>query len=237
MSEKLKLGRVSYINTLPLFYNLKVSFAEFVEGTPSELAKLVSAGLIKGGILSSLFYLKNGERFVLLPNVSISSFGKTLSVLLVSNKPLEEIESIRPSPESLTSNFLTYAVFKKFLNKPVEFKNKADAFVVIGDKALEGNFSEKYVYDIGELWYKYTNLPAVFALFVVPKEWALKNPELFAKLSLGVLESKENFFRDLEKLELPESIKNYLKNLNYDFGKEHLESLKLMGKLIRELKI
>jgi len=235
--EKLKLGRVSYTNTLPLFYKVKLNFVEFVEGSPSELAKWVSAGIVKGGILSSFFYLKNSDRFLLLPDISISSFGKAGSVLLVSKKTIKDVKSIRPSPESLTSNFLTYVILKKFLNKPVEFKREADAFVVIGDRALTGDFSKSFVYDIGELWFQYTGLPAVFALFLVPKDWALENPELFAKLSLEFINSKRQFFKNLENLNLERKVKNYLKNLNYDFGKEHLRSLELMERFAKELKV
>jgi chorismate dehydratase len=234
--EVLKLGKVSYINTLPLFYGWSLPFVHIREGVPSELAKLLEFNLLDGGILSSVYYLRNKEKFILLPDVSISSFGKVLSVLLFSEKPLEEIETVSPSPESLTSNFLTYAIFKKFLKKPVVFTPEgADAFLLIGDKALKQMpASRGYVYDIGELWYKFTNLPAVFALFLVPKRWAYKNPDKFSKLSLSVLEGRENFFGNLEKLDLSEETKNYLLTLDYHFRDEHLESLKLLEKLLRD---
>lgn len=234
--EVLKLGRVSYTNTLPLFYGWDLPFIQIREGVPSELAKLLEFNLLDGGILSSVYYLRNKEKFILLPDVSISSFGKTLSVLLFSEKPLEEIETIKPSSESLTSNFLTYAIFKRFLKKSVVFSPEgADAFLVIGDKALKQMpASRGYVYDIGELWYKFTNLPAVFALFLVPKRWAYKNPDKFAKLSLSVLEGRDNFFRNLENLNLPKETKDYLLTLDYHFKEEHLKSLKLLEKLLKD---
>ncbi len=236
--EKITLGRVSYKNTLPLFYKFDPPFVErVVEGTPSKLAKLLDIGLIDGGILSSLYYLTHKERFLLLPDISISSKGTVKSVLLFSKKPLGDIESVVPSPESLTSNFFLHAIFNRFRRQRVHFVPEGgDALLVIGDRALSfpdrGSFH--YIYDIGELWFRYTGLPAVFALFIVPRPWALEYPELFAKLSLELIESRDTFFRDLERLELPVEVKDYLLSLDYHFSGEHLESLNLMEKLLFE---
>jgi len=236
--EKLRLGRVSYKNTLPLFYSWKLPFVEVVEGTPAVLANGLSVGILDGGILSSLFFVQSGARFSLLPDISISSFGKVGSVLIFSEKPLEEIKTLKISPESLSSNFITYAVFKKYLNLPVRFvkKGKADAELVIGDRALERvkTASSPFVYDVGELWYKYTNLPAVFAVFIVPTKWLVNNPKRAAELSLTLLNAKDRFFKEIDKLNLDSETKNYLQNLNYNFGELHLESLKLLEQLYKE---
>jgi len=234
--RKLRIGKVSYKNTLPLFYYFSFPGGQIVEGTPKELAHKLSLGLIDGGILSSLFYLERSGEFVILPNLSISSFGKTGSVLIFSTVPLEEIEEIRPSGESLTSNFLTYAVFRKFLKIPLKFTETGSSILVIGDRALELLKEKKfpYVYDLGELWYKFTNLPAVFALFIVPKSLALRYPDTFSRLALELLSSKERFFKELKNLPLERDLKNYLKGLNYDFGQAHAESLRLMEQLLKE---
>ncbi len=234
---KITLGRVQYKNTLPLFYKFNLPFVQIVEGTPSQLARLLDAGLIRGGILSSFYYIQKSTVYQPIPDISISSFGKSGSVLLFSEKPLEDIETVKPSGESLTSNFLTYSLFRKFLGKKVSFVgDSADAFLLIGDRALElsqkGEFP--FVYDIGELWYKRTGLPAVFALFIVPKEWATDNPQLFAELTLTLINSREEFFKSLDTLPLDRETKLYLKMLDYRFREEHLKSLKLMEKLFRE---
>jgi chorismate dehydratase len=234
---RITLGRVQYKNTLPLFYKFNLPFVQIVEGTPSRLAQLLDAGLIKGGILSSFYYIQNQHLYYLVPDISISSFGKSGSVLLFSKKPLKEIERVKPSGESLTSNFLTYSLFRKFLGKRITLvRDSADAFLLIGDKALQPSLREKYpyVYDIGELWYKHTGLPAVFALFIVPKVWANSHPQQFAELSLSLINSRERFFKDLTHLPLEEDIKDYLKGLDYRFREEHLKSLELMEKLFRE---
>jgi chorismate dehydratase len=236
--KKLKLGRVSYRNTVPLFYGWNLPFVKVVEGTPSELAKKVELGILDGGILSSLFYITHRERFALMPDVSISSFGAVGSVLLLSEKPLEEIKTVKPSAESLTSNFLTYVLFKKFLKRDeVEFlkAEKADAELVIGDGALRLRETFKgFIYDIGELWFEFTKLPAVFAVFVVPKRWVFRNPKEAAELALALMESKEKFFNSEGFESLDENTKSYLKGLNYDLREEHIRSLELLERLYKE---
>lgn len=235
--KKLRLGRVSYKNTLPLFYKFSLPFVDIVEGTPSELARMLDTGIADGGIISSVYYLQNQSRFLLVPDISISSFGKTYSVLLFSKKPLREIKEIIPSSESLTSNFFTYTIFRKFLGQKVSFVSEGgDALLVIGDRAL--NFPAErvfpYKYDIGEVWFEYTGLPAVFALFVVPRQWAFSNPDKFSLLSLELINSRDSFFRDINNLNLAEELKNYLLTLDYHFREEHLKSLELTHKLLRE---
>jgi chorismate dehydratase len=236
--EKLRLGKVSYKNTLPLFYGWKLPFVEIVEGTPSELANGISVGMLDGGILSSLYYIQSGARFSLLPDISISSFGKVRSVLILSEKPLEEIRTLKISPESLSSNFITYAVLKKYLKIPVRFVKggKTDAELVIGDRALERLKVNPtpFVYDVGELWFKNTGLPAVFAVFIVPTRWLVRYPEKASELALTLINSKERFFKDLPDLNLDGETKDYLLNLNYDFREPHLESLKLLEQLYRD---
>ncbi len=235
-NRKIRLGKVSYKNTLPLFYFFSFPDVELIEGTPQELARKISLGLIEGGILSSFFYLQNKERYLILPDISISSFGKSGSVLIFSRKPLEEIEEINPSGESLTSNFLTYAIFRKYLKIPISFSKTNETILVIGDRALN-LLKEKrfpYVYDVGELWFHYTNLPAVFALFIVPKRRVLANPETFSRLSLELINSKKRFFKELKNLPLEEDLKKYLQGLNYDFREEHSKSLDLMEQLLDE---
>ncbi len=234
---KLRIGRVSYTNTLPLFYHLPKRNLDVVEGTPRKLASLLSVGLLDGGIISSVFYLRREREFVLLPDVSISSFGPSGSVLLFSKKPLKEIRSFKPSGESLTSNLIAYTTLKRLYGLKVEPSDQHfDAELVIGDRALKMAKRRPYpfVYDVGELWFEKTNLPAVFALFIVSSRVFTEHLSAVSKLAVDLLESKRRFFRNLENLPIGRETKEYLRNLNYDFGREHLQSLELLKKFLSE---
>jgi len=234
---EIKLGKVSYLNTLPFFYYFNLPGVEIVEGVPSQLAKLLKTGFIDVGIVSSVFFLQNETGYIILPDLSISSFGKTKSVLIVSRKPIEEIRTLKPSSESLTSNFLAYVILRKFLKQNVEVEiteQNTDAEVVIGDRALTLDAENRYIYDVGELWYRYTSLPAVYALFVAKKPENEEFYKIYAKLTLEFQESRNKFFKNLNKLPLNDNIKDYLKGLNYHFSESHLESLKLLKELIKD---
>ena len=225
----LRIGKVSYLNTLPLFYNLE-GF-EIVEGHPPELVKLLREGKIDAGIVSSAEYFFNPESYWVIPDLSVSSRGRVCSVLLLSKKPVKNVRRVRITPRSLTSRFLLIYVLKEGYGIEVEEVGEGeDAFLVIGDEALKLKSSFPYVLDLGEEWLRLTGLPFVFALFLVRREVP---PKLVLELKEKLRASLRRFFEDLGsgKLELPWEegfLKDYFsKCIDYSLDEEHLRSLKL----------
>ncbi len=224
-----KVGKVGYLNTLPLFYSLK-GF-KVVEGHPSELVKMLRSGDIEAGIVSSAELFFNPNSYWVLPDISISSKGKVCSVLLLSKKPVGEIESLQITPNSLTSRYLLLYLLKEVYKVlPREVSHGGDARLVIGDEAIDLRKSYPFSYDLGEEWFKHTELPFVFALFLVRKEV----PEGYIKkLYKGLKTSLRTFFEDLEKgrvdfLEEEKFLKEYFSScIDYSLTEEHLESLKM----------
>ena len=225
----LRVGKVGYLNTLPLFYRLE-GF-EIVEGHPSELVKLLREGKIEAGIVSSVEYFFNPESYWVLPDISVSSKGSVCSVLLLSKKPLEVIKSVRITPNSMTSRYLLTFVLKEGYGiLPEETPEEGDAFLVIGDEAIDSRNRFPYVYDLGEEWFKLTKLPFVFALFLVRKE---ASREAVSELLRGLKRSVRRFFEDLKlgKLKL-EGDSDFMKRyfcecIDYSLGEEHMRSLNL----------
>ncbi|MFN3946912.1 MAG: menaquinone biosynthesis protein, partial [Aquificaceae bacterium] len=163
----IKVGRVNYLNTLPLFYRWDQKVL-LVDGHPSQLVQLLRKGEIQAGIVSSVEYLINREDYILVPDVSISSKERACSVLIFSKRPFEDVESLYLTPASLTSKWLAlYILERAYKRKPkvVEDKDKAQAILLIGDEAIKEKLSNKwpYIYDLGEEWYKLHQLPFVFA--------------------------------------------------------------------------
>lgn len=226
ISQMLRVGKVSYSNTLPLFYSLK-DF-DLIEGHPSELVKKLREGEIDAGIVSSVEFFFNPEEYFVLPDISISSRGKVCSVLLLSKRPVKEVKSVRITPNSLTSRYLLGYMLKEVHGVyPEEVTEGEDAFLSIGDEALRLRKDYEFAYDLGEEWFNHTGLPFVFALFLVRKD-APKGrvKELYKEVKTSL----KNFFSDLEsgRLDLGEDfLKHYLSEcIDYNLGKEHLESLK-----------
>ncbi len=224
----LKVGKVSYLNTLPLFYSLE-GF-EIIEGHPSELVKALRKGIIDAGIVSSAEYFFNPESYFILPDISISSKGKVCSVLLLSKKPMQKVQRIKITPSSLTSRYLLFYLLKEVYDHEVEeVVEGEDAFLAIGDEALQLRENFPFIYDLGEEWFRTQRLPFVFALFLVRKD---APKERVYKLYEGIKSSLMKFFKDFKtgKVNLPANrgfLKEYFsKCIDYGLGEEHLESLK-----------
>ncbi|RLJ70808.1 chorismate dehydratase [Hydrogenivirga caldilitoris] len=226
--QMLRVGKVAYLNTLPMFY----SFGGFklVEGHPTELVKKLRAGEIDAGIVSSAEYFFNPQDYYILPDISISSKGKVCSVLLLSNKPLEEVEKVRITPNSLTSRYLLTFVLKEVHGiAPKEVTEGEDALLLIGDEALNLRELYRFTYDLGEEWFNATGLPFVFALFLIRKDVP---EEGIRALHRELKTSIQTFFADLKKdrVQLPgnkDFLKHYFSNcIDYELGAEHLKSLR-----------
>jgi len=222
----LKVGKVNYLNTLPLFYELE-GF-EIVEGSPAELVKEMREGRIDAGIVSSAELFFNPDLYRILPGLSISSREKVCSVLLLSHKRIEEVERIRITPSSLTSRYLILYFLKEVYGKDVEeVVEGEDALLSIGDDALREKESYPYSYDLGELWYRERGLPFVFALFLIRKE--VSRP-LGEDLYKGIKASLNRFYRNLRegKVRLSAFEREYfMKCIDYGLGEDHLRSLDL----------
>ena len=216
----LRVGRVSYKNTIPLFY--KLEGFEIVEGVPSYLVKLLREGKIDAGIVSSAEYFFNADKYLILPDISISSKGRVCSVKLFSRVPFEEIKSVNLSEASLTSRYLLFYLFEKKLGYVPKESKEAEALMLIGDEALQKrNFP--YIYDLAEEWFKLHGLPFVFALFLVRKE---ASTEEVKKLYGGIKRSLKEFFKDLTGGRVSENF-YFTECIDYSLGEEHLKSLKL----------
>jgi chorismate dehydratase len=99
--------------------------------------------------------------------------------------------------------------------------------------------SSLYIYDLGELWFKHTGLPFVFALWIVRKKTLKEKEQLVKKLSLDLINAKEYASKKLSLIakEAPQKkwlsekgLVNYWKGISYDFTDKHLEGLRLFEK-------
>ncbi|MDW8096445.1 MAG: menaquinone biosynthesis protein [Aquificaceae bacterium] len=239
----IKVGKVNYLNTLPLFYRWESHNIALVEGHPSQLVEKLRSGEIHAGIVSSVEYIFHRESYRLVPSICIASKKKACSVLLFSNLSIDKVSRVYLTPASLTSKVLARYIMKAvYHNEPeeVETKEDAQALLLIGDQALEEKLTGrwKFVYDLGEEWYSLHKLPFVFALFLVRKD-APQGLELLIEKQCKT--SKVEFFKDLSESRLkaqgyPQSfLREYFSScLWYDLGEEEELSLKVFEEVVKE---
>lgn len=186
--EQLRLGRIGYLNVLPIYYPLESGIVshnfEIVSGTPSFLNGLMARGDLDLSVVSSIEYARHPERYFILPDLSISCRGAVKSVLLLSRNPIDQLdgETILVSSQSHTSVALLKILLSLFLGKKAVFEpasctealergKQPVAFLAIGDEALRLRHHPEYPYqwDLGQVWREWTGLPFVFALWVIQR--------------------------------------------------------------------
>jgi chorismate dehydratase len=259
----LRIGRIAYANCSPLFHELQLRTSpqeyDFISGVPSRLNALLTEGAIDVCPSSSIHYALHPERFLILPGLSISSVGAVGSVLLFSRRPIESLdgETILLSSESATSvNLLRilmgirfgfscrFSVSEVALNSALQ---DAPAMLLIGDSALAASLkkTDLMVYDLGRLWYEWTGLPFVFALWFCGRQVAADRPDEVSCLARHLMISKEQACSNLESIahSSPEAewmgierlVAYWRNNISYDLDEKHLEGLKLFYRYCVEL--
>ncbi|WP_425060274.1 Chorismate dehydratase [Sporomusa carbonis] len=197
-NEQIKLGHIDFINCLPLTHGLKQGgFAQgldIVAGPPSMLNQLAVDGKLDVSPVSSIVYGHHNDKFLILPEVSISADGCLQSILLAAKRPIDELGSARVAltAKSATSHTLLKIIMNIAYNITPEYfvssaASQAEAFVqadavlLIGDDALYAYHNQTpnyYYYDIGQEWKKLTGQAMVYALWVVRREFAAARPDL-----------------------------------------------------------
>ena len=100
---------------------------EFIEGVPSALNYMLRIGEVDVSPSSSIEYLRHSDEYAIVEDHSISSMGPVGSIILLSGKPIEELNglSVLTSSHSETSVALLEIILRKFFNvrcslKPAE---------------------------------------------------------------------------------------------------------------------
>ena len=243
----MKIGWIDYLNTMPFDFELTgvkpdINYT-LIRGVPSQINTLFSQKKVDVGFISSAHYMENFNQYLIFPELSISSYNKVKSVIILSDSPLKEIDTIYLTGESKTSRYLTKVIFEKFFGKVPDYRElngsieEKKAVLLIGDSAIKYADAKKYRYDLSQIWAEKTGLPFVFALWCVHRDYYERHISETVKLWKALKDSKEIFFKEIDRF-LTDSRKiEYLKNLDYCLTQEHIESLKLFGSYLKELGI
>lgn len=242
-NQKLYVGFPLYLNTLPLLHYLKVpSGVKIFLKTPKEINQALEKGELDIGLASSLFYAHHFHKFLLLPDLSISTIGKVKSVILYHHLPITSLEGkkIGITPETETSFGLLRLILEDFfkvnplyqvLSHPLSKDEKKltdlSGYLAIGDEALTLQRKNLFPFatDLAEIWLEKTKLPFIFALMVLKRDSLSKKEHLIKKLLVSLYISRAKGLSSLGKiveaytLEIERDFSlNYLQHLEYDFS-------------------
>ena len=177
----LRISAISFLNTAPLMWDFEHGDAgrDFVIDytIPSRCAAALAANQADIGIIPAITYAEIPE-LAILPNIAIAAKDFVRSILLVSSKPIEEVETVATDTSSRTSVALLQVLLTKFFGGPRQLTPYApnlpamlrhhDAALLIGDTALEvAPAKQLFVYDLAHLWRERTGKPFVFAFWAI----------------------------------------------------------------------
>jgi predicted solute-binding protein len=177
-----RVGGVTYLNAWPVLYGLMLGRepSRLNMAYPSVLAQRLCRGETDIA-LAPVATLALHSGFELAPNICIGADGPVTSVLIVSERPVEELDTLLLDSASKTSVVLAQLVASHLRGGralPVssadyaridrEARGKTGA-LVIGDRALEVRERYAHVVDLGQAWKAWTGLPFVFAAWIAPR--------------------------------------------------------------------
>lgn len=258
----LRLGRIGYLNVLPIYYPLENGLIqgdfEVISGPPAHLNGLLSRGELDISAGSSIEYARRPEQYRLLPDIAIGSRGPVQSVLLLSRVPLKDLngETILVSSQTHTSAALLRILCARRFGIRPDFESgdatrllkqgqRPKAILAIGDEALILRHHRAYPVkvDMGEAWREWTGLPFIFGVWMSQKE-ALDKDSGRTLEAIDIMRRAKTWGTD----NMPficsyasehgplnqEQMCSYMDGLVYDFREEEQEGLRLFFRYLKE---
>jgi chorismate dehydratase len=248
---KLRVGAVNYLNTKPLVYNFSTFApqAQLVFDYPSRLADDLASGNLDVALIPSIEFFQD-PTYTIVSNACIGCRGPVLSVKLFSRGPIEQIRTLALDEGSRTSAALTRILLKarhgiepRLERLPVDSgisDSEADAILLIGDRAIHsppGHF--EIVWDLGDEWCRWAELPFVFAMWVARTGADLDGLEVALSQSrdAGILHLEEIAGKEAAPLGLtkPQCLSYLRDNLYFYLGPREHRGLALYYQKAAEL--
>ena len=255
MRRRPRVGHIDFLNCLPLYDGLVRSGAlldvRLRRETPDVLNGLLLSGELDIGPISLVPALQHAKEIVVLPDLAVGSDGPVLSVVLVSKRPVEDLDGahVALGSTSRTSVLLAqmlleqrYEVKASFVTTPPDLGamlRVADAAVLIGDPALRATYEAPqlglHVLDLGSAWREWTGLPMVFAVWAARGGYAAEHPDQVAAVQRSFRSSLSASLARVEEVAAhaarwepfdAATLATYFRALDFRLGERQLEGVR-----------
>ncbi|MFP7756180.1 menaquinone biosynthetic enzyme MqnA/MqnD family protein [Thermodesulfobacteriota bacterium B35] len=248
-----RIGMVNYINTAPIYEVWKERINrpdwQVIEAPPSTLNRMLAAGELDLGFVSSYEYAVRPAAYRLLADLSISATGPVGSVFLFSEVEPERLGGrlVLLTGQSDTSVCLVRLVLEEFLGVRPEYVRgevfgshdyggRISGVLAIGDEALRLDMEQRYSFrlDLGEAWHRSTGLPFVFAVCAVREDFLEREAEAARAIGKAFLDCRRRGLARLPEIcdrvarRIPMdcgACSRYLQAMEYDLGGVKQEAL------------
>ena len=239
MTQKIKVGAVSYLNTKPLIYGFEQGEMkeeiDLIMDYPARIAALLIEGSIDIGLVPVAIIPLLKEHHI-VSDYGIACDGEVASVCLFSDVPLEQIETVLLDYQSRTSVALLkillaehWKISPLLIAGNARYENDIEgstAGLVIGDRALAQRKKSKFIYDLGTAWKAMTGLPFVFAAWVSNKKIPAGFIADFNKANELGLQSLDKIIRQQHN-QVYDLQRYYTKDIRYTIDKHKQEGMQL----------
>ncbi|MCX5311436.1 MULTISPECIES: menaquinone biosynthetic enzyme MqnA/MqnD family protein [unclassified Streptomyces] len=251
-----RVGHIQFLNCLPLYWGLARTGTlldlELSKDTPEKLSEQLVRGDLDIGPITLVEYLRNADQLVAFPDIAVGCDGPVMSCVIVSQRPLEELDGARVAlgSTSRTSVRLAqlllaerYEVSPDYYTCPPDLglmMQEADAAVLIGDAALRASLHDAprlglQVHDLGQMWKEWTGLPFVFAVWAARKDYLAAHPAMVNEVHRAFLASRDLSLEEVTKVSETaarwevfdaELLERYFTTLDFRFGAAQLEGVR-----------
>jgi chorismate dehydratase len=248
------VGHIQFLNCLPIYWGLVRSGAlldiELTKDTPDNLNQMLIDGSLDIGPISLVEYLRHADELVLLPDIAVGSDGPVLSVDLVSQRPLAELDG---RPVALGSTSRTSILLAQMWLAEVHHVNpvyftcppdltamlmEADAAVVIGDVALRATYEGPRlgleVHDLGAAWRSWSGLPMVFAVWAARRDFADSHPGIVKDVHAAFVNSRDDALTHVDEIADQgarwesfdaATLAHYFRTLDFSLGERQVQGI------------
>lgn len=248
--KKHNVSLISYLNSRPFLYGLQNDQIReeinIILDIPAITALKLASGKADIGLIpvGALTDLKN---YRIISDFCIGAAGAVRSVVLASQVPLCEIESVLLDYHSRTSVLLVKVLARFFWNLNFRWENSSGDYenisirektagVVIGDRVFAIEKKYPYIYDLSEEWMKFTRLPFVFAVWVSVSGLNREFNDRFNRaIAFGVQSVEEVGKMEPEKYSGLDLRRYFTENISYLLDERKREGMKLFLELVRKL--
>jgi len=245
-----KVGRIPYLSCEPFYFAMERRAVLWHEVVPSDLAEAAARGEIDAGPVPLIDCGRLDAQFRFLTGFCLATIHKAGSVMLHAKRPIQELDGARigiMSGAATSFRLLQIVLALKYQVQPSAFvtlEEPHDAFLAVGNEGLRRrhgvrNFAQRY--DLGDEWFRWTNLPFVFARWMVRRSLDAKEVALLEDtLYEGLQDWADGIFRSSdardELLMHPRDILEYTQGLRYFIGRTEQRAIDLFWNYSDQLK-
>jgi chorismate dehydratase len=245
--QMLHIGEIEYANCLPIQEPFRARWGQkyrFTAGEPRAINRLLRAGAVDCAPASSIEYARFPDRYWILPGLSIGADGPARSVVLVTPVDVTRLDEreVFLTPASATSVVLLKILLEQFAGVRPRYvegipEDVRQPHLLIGDRAMDLVHDPPTgveVVDLGRWWKEATDLPMVFALWLLRRDTVDHQRRECLRLAARLTQIRREI--DDQRLSAlaadfacprisAERLLTYWRALSYELGDRHQEGL------------